>query len=114
MNIRRLVSCVLILCVTLCGCMSKKVDSTEKKNGGYTQTTEKQESKKETTQSNEKTKETDIGKKLQECIAEKEYLSNYVVTRPGCIKQISIRERSFHPKWTFVIPNILEINFRKY
>ena len=63
MNIRRLVSCVLILCVTLCGCMSKKVDSTEKKNGGYTQTTEKQESKKETTQSNEKTKETDIGKK---------------------------------------------------
>ena len=48
MNIRRLVSCVLILCVTLCGCMSKKVDSTEKKNGGYTQTTEKQESKKET------------------------------------------------------------------
>ena len=81
-KIRRLVSCVLILCVTLCGCMSKKVDSTEKKNGGYTQTTEKQESKKETTQSNEKTKETDIGKKLQE--------------------------------WTFVIPNILEINFRKY
>ena len=80
MNIRRLVSCVLILCVTLCGCMSKKVDSTEKKNGGYTQTTEKQESKKETTQSNEKTKETDIGKKLQECIAEKDYLSNYVVT----------------------------------
>ena len=51
MNIRRLVSCVLILCVTLCGCMSKKVDSTEKKNGGYTQTTEKQD-----------------------------YLSNYVVT----------------------------------
>ena len=40
----------------------------------------KQESKKETTQSNEKTKETDIGKKLQECIAEKDYLSNYVVT----------------------------------
>ena len=106
MNIRRLVSCVLILCVTLCGCMSKKVDSTEKKNGGYTQTTEKQESKKETTQSNEKTKETDIGKKLQECIAEKDYLSNYVVTSdalyfavgPGCIKQISIRERSFHLK----------------
>lgn len=79
-KIRRLVSCVLILCVTLCGCMSKKVDSTEKKNGGYTQTTEKQGSKKETTQSNEKTKETDIGKKLQECIAEKDYLSNYVVT----------------------------------
>lgn len=99
----------------------------KEKRMAYTQTTEKQESKKKQ-RSREKTKETDIGKKLQECIAEKDYLSNYVVTSDALyfavgqeksgktrLYKADIDSRKIFPsKVDFCDPQYLEINFRKY